>query len=217
MWLLRATHNSAEVRRPGSKRKSVRATGRRLVRGSKLASESVDYWPGKKATSRPPVSFPAGEPCSEPGGSFQNAVALQSDLSAHTRVRDWSELSYPPPDSATDRLNGSKGPAPEFPLRASGSPQGTLQQLCGASDAYPRRDESFEMGRAPFGSEYCTVVRVGCPVGTPPCPGVPPPVACPPRSRDGSRVPQPCLRSGAHRVPYCGVRFVAGRDTGRGW
>ena len=41
-WLLLATHNSDEVRPPESRRKSVRVSGRRLVRGSPLGPESTD-------------------------------------------------------------------------------------------------------------------------------------------------------------------------------
>ena len=63
-WLLRATHSSDEVRRPESMRESVRVSGRRLVRGSPLVPESVDFSPGE---------------------STQDVVALQSDLSAHAR------------------------------------------------------------------------------------------------------------------------------------
>ena len=119
---------------------SVSATVGRLVRWSTYAPESADYWPGKTAKSRPPVWFPGVGPCGGPGESFQNVVVLQSDLSAHVRAKGWSELSCPPPVSAIDRVSGSKGPAPKFPLRVLGLPRETLQELFGASDAPSRGD-----------------------------------------------------------------------------
>ena len=59
-WLIRATHNSDEVRNPLAKGRSVRTTARRLVIGYPKEDSSVDLRPGKRARSRPSVSFPEG-------------------------------------------------------------------------------------------------------------------------------------------------------------
>ena len=57
-WLLRATHNSDEVRYPSDKRRSTCTSARRLVRGSPDVDASEDFWPGNQARSRPPASCP---------------------------------------------------------------------------------------------------------------------------------------------------------------
>ena len=127
IWLHRATHNSDEVRHPGSKRKAARATGRRLGRGSTYAPESVERWPDKKEESRPSATFPAGEPCSEPGESFQNAFVLQSGLSPNTREKKWSKLSYPLPASVADR--SAPGAGAEVPGARVGSCAGRVARF----------------------------------------------------------------------------------------
>ena len=68
-------------------------------------------------------------------------------------------MTYTPPASATDRLDGGKGLAPKFPLCASGISQSTLRELRGAADASAWWDEPFEMGRASRGAKYCAAGR----------------------------------------------------------
>ena len=135
MWLLRATHNSDEVRHPESIRKSFRAPACSVVRGFPLVPGSTDYWPGVKSESRPDVPPPAGEPCGEPGDSPRIVATLQSDLPAHGRKKMRSKRAYPPPASVPARLNGADGPVPPLPVCTLGLPEGTAGELLGAADA----------------------------------------------------------------------------------
>ena len=112
-----------------------------------------------KAAGRPEVKIPGSEPCSEPGDSPQTVVALKADLSARAPEKKWSESSYLPPASVSARLNRGDGPAPAPPLCSLGLPQDTVRESFGAADALAWWDAPFEMGRAPFGSEYCAVWR----------------------------------------------------------
>ena len=61
-WLLRATHNSDEVRNPSAKRLPARSTARRPVRGSPSVEMSEGQRTGKETSSRPDVAFPEGAP-----------------------------------------------------------------------------------------------------------------------------------------------------------
>ena len=133
--MLRATHNSDEVRHPEPMRKSLRDSGRRLVRGSPLVPESVDSWPGVGAGGRLEVKSPGGAPRSDPGESTQNVVVLLPDLSAHVRAKMWPKSSYLPPASALARLNGGADSSAAFALRALGLPQDTVRELSGAAGA----------------------------------------------------------------------------------
>ena len=89
----------------------------------------------------------------------QNVVPSRPDLWPHARDMQWSELSDPPPELATDRAPGGAGPMLTSPLRALGRYQDALRDLYGATDASSWRGKPFEMGRAPFDSNYCEVWR----------------------------------------------------------
>ena len=119
--------------------------------------ESVDYWPGVEAESRPEATFSGGETCGGPGESTQNVVVLQSDPSTHDRKKTWPKLPRPPPASVPARSNGGVDPAPALPLRALGLPRGAVRELFVAADASSWWGESFAMGRAPLDSKYCGV------------------------------------------------------------
>ena len=159
MGLLCATHNVDEVRHPESMRKSARVPDRRLVRGTSRAPKSADYWLGVEAESRPPATFPEVVPFGEPGELPQSVVALQADLSVHACTRPWSEWLLPYPAPVAARLHGGNEPAPKFPLRTLGPHVGAVRETFGSADAFSWRGESSEMGRAPFGGEYCAAWR----------------------------------------------------------
>ena len=74
-WMIRATHNSDEARNPVARRRSVRTTTHRLVRGSPKVGSSAHQWPSRQASCRPAVSFPGGEPQAEPVEPQQQVVA----------------------------------------------------------------------------------------------------------------------------------------------
>ena len=80
-------------------------------------------------------------------------VALQSGLSAHAKLSCW------PPASVSARLGGSDGPVPPAPLFTLGLPRDTVRELFGVADMSAWWDVSFEMGRAPVGSEFRAVWR----------------------------------------------------------
>ena len=215
----RATRNSDEVRYPWSKSESVRATARRVVRRSPVAPKSADYWPGEKAKSRPDVPSPEGEPCGEPGEVCLSVALLQSDPPPHVRDEKWAEAFYSPPASEPHRLAGGSGSEPRYPLCVWGVSQDTLRDLYGASDASSWRGEPFRNGSCPVRLKVlrglgCAVFVV-CPVGARPCTVVPPLVACPSRSRDGSWRPKPRRRSGGCCAPNSVVCFEARSEPGR--
>ena len=78
--LLRATRDSDEVRNPSCERWTVRTSARRSARGSPSVAESRDQWSALKATCRPAIAFPEGEPRAEPVELQNKFVWLKSDL-----------------------------------------------------------------------------------------------------------------------------------------
>ena len=78
----RATRNSGEVRSPSSQRQYVRTTARRLARWSPCVNQSIYQWPGAKATRRPAIASPEGEPRAEPDESRKSFASLKSELYA---------------------------------------------------------------------------------------------------------------------------------------
>ena len=138
-----ASNNSDEVRHPWPKRKSVRVTARRLVRGPPGAPKSVDYRPGEMAKSSPDAPFPEGEPFGEPGEVCQDVALLQSDLSPRARKKKWAEASVSPPPSVSPRLAGGPERMPKIPLCVMSIPQDTMRYLFGDLDASSWWDESL--------------------------------------------------------------------------
>ena len=92
----------------------------------------MDFWPGAKAANRPSASFPESEQHAEPDKSSRRVAVLQSDVSVRARNRQPQLLTYSPPVSVVNRLNGVSGSAPEFPLRALGLQKDQLEAMYGA-------------------------------------------------------------------------------------
>ena len=130
-WLLRATHNSDEVRKPFEKRQSARSTARLLVRGSPTVETSVDLWPGRQTASRPAVAFPEGGPRAEPVGPQETCVPLESDLSVLARKVHSAVSAWAPPQYVAEASEGKRSELPLYPLCALGLSRGDLEVLFG--------------------------------------------------------------------------------------
>ena len=132
--LLRATHDSGEVRNPGCRRQSVRTSARRMVRGSPSVAACEDQWPGVNATRRPAFAFLEGELRAQPVESQHKFASSESDLSVRARKVQPSEPMWPPPQCVTDRFAGKQVGVPPFPLRALGLGRDELKVLRGEDD-----------------------------------------------------------------------------------
>ena len=157
VWLLRATHNSDDVRHPFEKRRSVRTTARRLVRGSPEVDSSVDQWPGTKTPNRPEVALPDSGPQAESVDPQQKFVLLNSDLSKHARKVQSPKSLWFPPMCVIDVVNWERAALPPYPLRALGLGRRELELLHGSDRCADWWGEVFEMGRAPSDSKFCAV------------------------------------------------------------
>ena len=115
-WMLRATHNSDEVRYPSDRRRSTRVTARCLVRGSPAAQYSVHSWPGSEARNRPPASYPDGAPQAEPSALQKLPAVVKQSASAHAKSAECAEELRSPPTCVVDRFAGKPAPLPGFPL-----------------------------------------------------------------------------------------------------
>ena len=72
----RACRGADKSRTPHGKRKSVKTTVRRMVRGTSKCGAPVDYWPGEKAIVRPREVQGAGEPQAGPSDAPREKVAF---------------------------------------------------------------------------------------------------------------------------------------------
>ena len=102
-WMLRATHNSDDVRYPSDKWRSTCAAARRLIRGFPNADATEDFRPGTKARSRPPASCPDGGPRAEPPMSQKVSVALEKSLSPHAKSGVSRDEFHSPPACVAER------------------------------------------------------------------------------------------------------------------
>ena len=152
--LIRATRNSDEVRNTVAKRRPARTTARRLVRGSPHVANFEDFWPGKRASSRPPASLPGGEPQADPGKPQQKFVMLNADASVHARKLQYRDRACPPPTFVAEVFDGRPARVPRCPLREIGLPRPELKVLFGDESHADWWGAEFELGRAPSDSKF---------------------------------------------------------------
>ena len=120
---------------------------------------SVDSWPGSTARARPPASSPNGGPQAEPSALRKPPVVLKRSASARAKYAESNEELHSPPFCVVGRLAGKLAPLPEFPLCCLGLGPEEVNRLFGRPGCADWQDAEFEIGRAPFDSQYCASWR----------------------------------------------------------